>query len=615
MNVNEDTHLLEFAAGNLSFVFDRQTLFVRRVEWKGVEVIRAIYAAVRDQNWGTVPPKLQQLNVERSNDSVQITFAAECIEGEIDYSYEGKISCSSRRELSFEFTGFARSDFLRNRVGLCLLHPIQLCAGAGCAVEHTDGGWEHGEFPRLVAAHQPFERIRRLRHPVDGNTDVEITFEGEVFEMEDQRNWTDSSFKTYCTPLALPFPVRVHKEEQIKQSITIKLLEKEGSKNEQIGHLVPPKSDAFRVCIDFHSSRNKPALGFCVGADTLSEVAAEQLRRVRPDHLRMDCRMWERDWERRLEQAVTQARLVGAGLHVAAFLDGGESELIALSEACLSLNAPVTCWLILPRRESCTPVEVVRTAQSVLLKSHPNVPLAAGTDAYFAELDRERPPTNGDWHPCFSINPQVHATDNLSILENIEAQADVVRSATAFSGNSIVISPITLRPRFNPYATTDSPESPSCDPRQNSRFAAAWTFGSLATLAQCEGVLSLTYFETAGPGGIMSADGAELFPVYRIFSEFTELAALAHVSISDQGQATVSAMGGIDAFGRKVILLGNHSLRAARVWLETTPTKFRLLEINYSGSAQARLRTEIELINGTVEIEIPPLGVTRLEAL
>ena len=32
---------------------------------------------------------------------------------------------------------------------------------------------------------------------------MRFDFEGDLFEMEDQRNWTDGSFKTYSTPLAL----------------------------------------------------------------------------------------------------------------------------------------------------------------------------------------------------------------------------------------------------------------------------------------------------------------------------------------------------------------------------------------------------------------------------
>ena len=35
---------------------------------------------------------------------------------------------------------------------------------------------------------------------------ITIRFEGEVFEMEDQRNWTDASFKTYAHHSPVPTP-------------------------------------------------------------------------------------------------------------------------------------------------------------------------------------------------------------------------------------------------------------------------------------------------------------------------------------------------------------------------------------------------------------------------
>jgi hypothetical protein len=52
------------------------------------------------------------------------------------------------------------------------------------------------------------------------NLQMELTFEGDIFETEDQRNWTDSSYKTYSTPLSLPFPVSVTKGEKINQRIS-----------------------------------------------------------------------------------------------------------------------------------------------------------------------------------------------------------------------------------------------------------------------------------------------------------------------------------------------------------------------------------------------------------
>ena len=52
---------------------------------------------------------------------------------------------------------------------------------------------------------------------------AEITFEGDVFETEDQRNWTDTSYKTYSRPLELPFPYSVNAGETIEQRITLKI--------------------------------------------------------------------------------------------------------------------------------------------------------------------------------------------------------------------------------------------------------------------------------------------------------------------------------------------------------------------------------------------------------
>ena len=60
--------------------------------------------------------------------------------------------------------------------------------------------------------------IRSLAWTLDGVATT-ATFEGEVFEMEDQRNWTDASYKTYSTPLERPFPVVVAAGAVIEQSV------------------------------------------------------------------------------------------------------------------------------------------------------------------------------------------------------------------------------------------------------------------------------------------------------------------------------------------------------------------------------------------------------------
>ena len=42
-----------------SCFFEPSTGFLRRVKSSGVEVIRSIYGAVRDKNWDTVEPRLE----------------------------------------------------------------------------------------------------------------------------------------------------------------------------------------------------------------------------------------------------------------------------------------------------------------------------------------------------------------------------------------------------------------------------------------------------------------------------------------------------------------------------------------------------------------------------
>ena len=50
---------------------------------------------------------------------------------------------------------------------------------------------------------------------------VSFEFEGALFEVEDQRNWSDASFKTYSAPLAPSFPHAAQAGEQIRQSVRI----------------------------------------------------------------------------------------------------------------------------------------------------------------------------------------------------------------------------------------------------------------------------------------------------------------------------------------------------------------------------------------------------------
>jgi hypothetical protein len=133
-------------------------------------------------------------------------------------------------------------------------------------------------------------------------------------------------------------------------------------------------------------------------------------------------------------------------------------------------------------------------------------------------MKRSVPPLGQIHKLCFAINPQVHAFDNASLIETLEVQGDAVKSAQRSGGTlPVVVSPITLKPRFNPYATGTVPAPrpgefpPQVDIRQMSLFGAGWTLGSYKYIAEAEAA-SVTYYETSGWQGVMETSLGSLLP-------------------------------------------------------------------------------------------------------
>ena len=111
------------------------------------------------------------------------------------------------------------------------------------------------------------------------------------------------------------------------------------------------------------------------------------------------------------------------------------------------------------------------------------------------------------------------------------------------------MSPVTLRPRFNPNATGESADPApgelpfEVDPRQMSLFAAAWTLGSVSRLASA-GVQSATYYEPTGLRGVMDAStladvprdfarvAGGVYPAYHVLRDVCSFAG-GHVLRSD----------------------------------------------------------------------------------
>ncbi len=486
-------------AGPLSLYFQNGDL--RYITCAGREVLRRAYAAVRDPNWGTVPGKLSQLKIDSRRDRFHIRYESDHNREPIHFRWQAEITGRPDGQITFSMEGKALTTFKRNRIGFCVHHPLNGFAGHECEVE-TAQGWKKDRVPAEIAPNQPFLGMKAVRHEIAPGCQAEVRFLGDLFEMEDHRNWTDGNFKTYGTPLSFPFPVEVAAGTVIKQSVVIQL----------VGRAPKLVSLPSRAPVNIKvqgEAKAVPVIGLA-SASSPWNPAAEQLNRLkalRLSHLRVDAAT--------LDQPAVEVTSLGLPLEMTVLLGADprqQLEQVAARVRTLKLN--VRRWIVYEEKAIVTTADAVKLARSVL----PAGMIVGGTRANFAEVNRNRPLAGSFDGVSFTITPQVHAFDNLSLAENSAAQRDVVTSARAFCGTMpIYISPVTFKQQFNAAATgAEAPTPPGVlparvDPRQMSLFGAGWTLASIKNLAEA-GAAGITYYETAGWKGVMETTAGSALP-------------------------------------------------------------------------------------------------------
>ncbi|MCC6458629.1 MAG: hypothetical protein IT328_27010 [Caldilineaceae bacterium] len=612
-------------AGPLSLLFSNGDLRQLRVGDK--EIVQRIYVAVRDQNWATAPVDLRDVMIDDYGSHFRISFTAIHRQNvgqqdEIGFTWQGAIRGDTDGSLEFVMDGRADTTFRRNRIGFCVLHPASI-AGAAVTLEHSDGSRSASQFPTLISPHQPFMDLVAMTHEVAPGLQAEVSFAGDIFETEDQRNWTDASYKTYSTPLSIPYPVTIEAGTPVRQSISVRII---GDLPADVvgGTVTPPVT----VTVEERTVATLPALGLGSAShgQPLSKNEASHLRDLNLAHLRVDLELGKSDFRATLERATADAAAINAALEIALFVgEAAASELAALQSAFHAVQPKVAHWLVFARYTNITPPELMESARPILHELAPNAPIGGGTNLYFVHLNRTHPPIEVLDFVSYSINPQVHAFDLVSLVENMTAQPATVASARAFCGDRpISISPITLRARFNadaagPEASPAPGQLPDAvDVRQPTGFAAAWTLGSLSNLAQA-GVASLTYYETTGWRGVMETEQGSplpdqfpsqpgmLFPIYDLFAALAPYAGgnVHSVTLSDpQHVAAISVARG----NQQCTIIGNLRDSNQRVALHGLQGSFTLRTL---GDRKGSIHFDQE--QTPVWVDLAPYGLVSLE--
>lgn len=490
--------------------------FLRRISYGETEVLRMIYFALRDHNWNTIASHIENENISLEEDSFEISYDCLNTEGGLTImEWKAMIKGGADGTVTFELQGRMIEDFRRNRAGFCILHPLNI-SGGSCTIIHPDRTESTHTFPVEVSPDNPFKSIQSMVWRAAG-IPFKLAFEGDVFETEDQRNWSDASYKTFCTPLDRPRPVLLKKGDKIFQRVTFMPVEK----LEKAGRLSP-----FTTLSDDAAVSTLPFIGVAASTelDSLSDESIMLLRSLNLRHYRVDLYPAGEDWVTQFSHSYEIGFSLRLPLEVVLHLTDNFREEVESFIILCKQNKIKLRKILLLTNDLVTGQEVI--AEIPALKSaFPNVAVGAGTNYNFNEINTQRFNATSADFISFSIDPQEHAFDDLTILENVETQAHLVRSAKSIYGErmSVHISPLTLRKRFNPYASNPEdlfiPESLKADPRQKEPFTAVWTFGSMCSLSK-GGAEAVTLFQTSGNQGILSERGGP-YPVFQMLKSLS----------------------------------------------------------------------------------------------
>ena len=566
-------------AGPLSAVLDNGQL--RYVRVNDIEVLRAIAFLVRDENWGTFTPEISNLRVKQGKAGFRVTYRARCADAKRALTYDAEIAGDVTDGLKFSAKATPESDFLTNRTGFVVLHPLQGVAGKPVKVMHVDGRSEKSRFPKIINPVQPFYNIHALSHEIAPGNWAICRMEGDSFEMEDHRNWTDASFKTYVRPLAEPWPYTLAAGKSFDQAVSLTFTRK----------LPKPKGrgGSKKISVTLGGAAGTmPRIGVGVPAEEADNAisTADALKAAGLQQLicQIDCRRGDATALCRRYKQLGDA--TGAGVVLEIILTGtespdaelarvgGQAKVAGLQPMAVAVSPAPDLKATLPG--SAGPkVAPLADIYKAARAAFPGVRLGGGMFSYFTELNRKRPPVELLDYVTHTNAPIVHAADDISVMETLEALPYVIDSTRSFIGKKTPywVGPSSIAARDNPYgaATAANPDNQRVcladrDPRHRGLFGAAWTLGYIAAFAR-GGVEAVNLAAATGPRGLLyrPTDTPQPFfddvkrgfyPLYHVIAGLAGAASKKQIAADSSAPTKVASLAYRDA-GGQVVWLAN----------------------------------------------------------
>lgn len=505
---------------SLSVEFDGGAL--RWIRWRGVEVLRALTFLVRTPGWGTLEPQISGLDIQQSDDAFEVNYQAHYVNGSEHLTVNIRFEGRSDGALSATAHMVAETSFETNRTGFVVLYPLVGFASTTVQVEHAEGDIEALAIPEVISPGQPIFDIRAITHQPVKQVSVITRFAGDIFEAEDQRNWSDASFKVYSRPIGLPYPYRLLPDQPLHQSVVINISDSQTPRPNDRA-----TSPAFfaRIDVGARTTQSIPAIGLGLSADESADaiVYAPQLANIGPVHFLLRYDPASHHWVEHLAAASQLASITHLSVAFELLLiasNDPEPEITQAAQLLKDVGISPISVAIFPKvdERSFQPGEIRLPSPSDLdiyteaKQAFPDIPIGGGSPAFFTEFNRKRPTLGSFDFITHATAPTVHAADDASVIETLQSLPHIIRSARHIAGNvPYRIGPIGIGARLNPYGSgpVANPDSARLglaanDPRQRGLLAAAWHVAYAAAVAK-QGVDTLVLGAPTGPFGIISS--------------------------------------------------------------------------------------------------------------
>jgi hypothetical protein len=448
--------------------FDATGHGLEDVRFRGTRVATRIFFSVRDLVWGS-----PRVTLEYGDDGA--------IRGEVDgYPLEvtGSVEADgSSLRLTWSVRATADTDV--TRAGPCILSERSDLAPSFTAVG-PDGAKEIELADRIVIE-RIATRFTELLLSID-ELDVRFAFDGELFEMEDQRNWADSTFKTYCPPLADPQPIHFAAGDAHSFAITITALP-------------GPAKRAVAEVLEAPVPQGGARVGILHPGGPLSLDRIEALKTDPPAYLHLLVDLSSPTWREELEADFGAA----AALGVDSVLTVDVADLASLPSLATIAAGRASTVLLFDRGKSTTSPELAATTAF----ADSGIRIGGGTRSNFASLNAVGSVPAELEVIAVPLAVASHDDDDRALTSSIESFAAIIRDTRRIAdGRDVLVGPVSFRPTFDSWGPPGVLRDPRIDwtstnQRDGTEFAARWRAAALDALTAI-GVSQVTIGSTRG---------------------------------------------------------------------------------------------------------------------